>query len=67
VNYSAGLTAIEGRWSDENLVKYLQSPNAFAQGTTMPDPGIDDPAIIDEIVRFLEALRVGTSGGDGAG
>ena len=66
-NYSAGLSAVEGRWSDENLVKYLQSPNAFAQGTTMPDPGIDDPAIIDEIVRFLEALRVGTSGGDGAG
>jgi len=66
-NYSAGLSAIEGSWTDANLVRYLRSPDEFAQGTTMPDPGIDDPAVIEEIVRFLGALRVSGAEGDGAG
>ena len=48
------------------LASYLRSPGGFAPGTTMPDPGIDDPAIIDEIVRFLGALQAATSEGDGA-
>ena len=66
-NYSAALSAVEGRWTDETLAEYLREPDRFAQGTTMPDPGIDDPAIIEELVRFLAALREETSAGDGAG
>jgi cytochrome c2 len=65
--YSAALSAVEGRWTDETLASYLRSPDGFAPGTTMPDPGIDDPEIIAEIVRFLEVLRVVSSEGDGAG
>ena len=65
--YSAALSAVEGRWTDETLASYLGSPEGFAPGTTMPDPGIDDPAIIAGIVRFLEALRVATANGRGGG
>ncbi len=66
-NYSAALSAVEGDWTDERLASFLRSPDGFAPGTTMPDPGIEDPAIIDEIVRFLGALRVSAAGGGGAG
>jgi cytochrome c2 len=66
-SYSAALGGIDGKWDDATLARYLAAPDAFASGTTMPDPGIDDPAIIDEIVRFLRALRQQTAEGDGAG
>ena len=59
-NYSTALSAVEGRWTDETLASYLRSPDGFAPGTMMPDPGIDDPEIIAEIVRFLGALRLAT-------
>ena len=65
--YSAALSAVEGRWTDETLAATCESPDGFAPGTTMPDPGIDDPEIIAEIVRFLGALHVATANEDGAG
>ena len=63
--YSAGLKSVDGQWTDEALVRFLQSPSDFAPGTTMPDPGIDDLAIIEEIARFLGALNVAVANGGG--
>ena len=63
--YSAGLKSVDGQWTDEALVRFLQSPSDFAPGTTMPDPEIDDLAIIEEIARFLGALNVAVANGGG--
>ncbi len=55
--YSDGLASLPGRWSRDNLTAFVQDPAAFAPGTTMPDPGIDDPEIAAAVVTILEALR----------
>jgi cytochrome c2 len=54
--YSEGLSGRGGRWTREELTAFLADPGAFAPGTTMPDPGIEDPFVIQELVRLMEAL-----------
>ncbi|MFT6305100.1 MAG: cytochrome c2 [Halioglobus sp.] len=53
-NYSAALKGKSGKWSDDNLKAYLTDPNAFAKGTIMPNPQIEDPAIIEAIIGLLK-------------
>lgn len=55
--YSDALAAQGGRWTREALVAYLTDPQRFAPGTTMPSPGIDDPAAIAAIVDYLAWIK----------
>ncbi|MEQ8965637.1 MAG: PQQ-dependent sugar dehydrogenase [Azospirillaceae bacterium] len=54
--YSPALRAVEGRWTRERLARFLDDPDAIAPGTTMPDPGLDDPAVIDRLIDLLAAM-----------
>jgi aldose sugar dehydrogenase len=45
-----------GRWTREALLRFLESPERFAPGTTMPNPGITDPRVREAIVSLLERL-----------
>jgi len=55
--YSAALRHHSGNWSRSELMAFLADPQAFAPGTSMPDPGIDDPYILGELTNILEATR----------
>ncbi len=55
--YSDGLRNRSGRWSHNALMAFLDNPQAFAPGTTMPDPGIDDEVTRQELVNMLEEMR----------
>lgn len=56
-NYSDGLRNRNGRWNREALEAFLDDPQGFAPGTTMPDPAIDDPRTREELVNMLEEMR----------
>ncbi len=55
--YSDALASKGGRWSRENLIAFVRNPSAFVPGTTMPDTGIEEPLVAEEVVNILEALR----------
>lgn len=55
--YSPALASVGGEWTSEKLLAFIDEPAAFAPGTTMPDPGISDPFVAQEVVGFLEALK----------
>jgi cytochrome c2 len=57
VNYSDALRAHGGRWNRRALIAFLDNPQAFAPGTTMPDPGIEDERTREELVNMLEEMR----------
>ncbi|MDH3254814.1 MAG: PQQ-dependent sugar dehydrogenase [Acidobacteriota bacterium] len=54
--YSEALKGRDGRWSRADLAAFLEDPAAYAPGTTMPDSGIDDPFILEQLVNLLEAV-----------
>lgn len=54
--YSDALRAASGNWTHDRLVAFLDNPDATWPGTTMPDPGIDDPELLDALANMLEAL-----------
>lgn len=56
-NYSPALLAKGGRWSRGALERFILNPEQSVPGTRMPDPGIDDPFVVQDIVGLLEALR----------
>lgn len=51
--YSAALAEREERWSSAALSAFIDDPSTFAPGTTMPDPGVDDPALLKALVALL--------------
>ncbi len=55
--YSSALASVGGEWTSDKLLAFIDEPAAFAPGTTMPDPGISDPFVAEEVVGFLEALK----------
>ena len=55
--YSDALRSKQGRWTTDQLIRFLRDPQEFAGGTSMPDPVIDDQYVIDGIVKILEELR----------
>lgn len=57
-DYSDALRAIGGIWDRETLGAYLTDPEAFASGTLMPNPQINDPEVVTAVVKILQALRV---------
>jgi len=56
--YSAALAAHGGTWTKEALTEFLTSVQTFAPGSTMPDPDIGDPELIDLMVDSLARLSV---------
>jgi cytochrome c2 len=56
--YSEGLRRAAGSWTRERLAAWIDDPAAMFPGTSMPDPGIDDPAEIEALVDFLAALAL---------
>jgi cytochrome c2 len=58
-NYSAALKNKPGIWTRENLRAFLTEPQSFAPGTTMPNPGINNEAVREEIINFLHAVSTG--------
>ena len=57
-DYSDGLRAKQGNWTRDALMQYLSDPDAFAAGTSMPNPEINSPAVMGAVVDILEALRL---------
>jgi cytochrome c2 len=55
--YSPALQGKSGRWTRERLRAFLTDPQSFAPGAAMPNPGIRDPKVIDELISLLEARR----------
>lgn len=58
-SYSAALSALDGRWTEEALLAYLSDPSGYADGTTMPDPQINDPEVLAAVVDILKSLSLG--------
>lgn len=54
--YSQALKEMSGIWDTESIVRFVDDPNAFADGTSMPDPGIDDPLVLEAVANVLEAF-----------
>jgi cytochrome c2 len=52
--YSPGLRAKQGNWTEARLVEFLSDPAKFANGTNMPNLGLDREQlkdIVDTLVR----------------
>jgi len=54
--YSAALSAIEGRWDVASLDAYLTNPQQFAPGTSMALQGIADKQERKRIIEYLVGL-----------
>lgn len=52
--YSAALEGVKGRWTRAAMDRWLADPQAFAPGTRMAYPGIRDPLIRADLIRYLE-------------
>lgn len=52
--YSAGLKSKSGRWTREALIRFIQDPEDFAPGTTMPPSGVDDKRVAEALVDYLQ-------------
>ncbi|MCZ6589690.1 MAG: PQQ-dependent sugar dehydrogenase [Alphaproteobacteria bacterium] len=55
-NYSDALKGHGGRWTREELMAFLNDPAAYAPGTVMPDPEIDDPFVLSALIDLMEGL-----------
>ena len=54
--YSDALAKHGGEWTEQNLTKFIQNPNAFASGTYMPAANIESVKVIESLVHFLEQM-----------
>lgn len=54
--YSSALRQRGGQWDAQALGAFLTQPSAFAPGTLMPDTGLKDPAVRDELVKILRSI-----------
>ncbi len=55
IRYSEALQRAAGAWTRDNLATFLTSPQSFARGTTMPEPGLT-PEQVDILIDELRAL-----------
>ncbi|MFN6952208.1 MAG: PQQ-dependent sugar dehydrogenase [Albidovulum sp.] len=55
-NYSDWMRAQDTTWTRDRLAGFLADPAAMAPGTSMPAPGIEDPAEISAIVDFFATM-----------
>jgi cytochrome c2 len=56
-DYSESLSAVGGEWDRDQLVAFLSNPQSVAEETSMPDPALDDPEVIEALVDILISLR----------
>jgi len=54
--YSEALGKKSGTWTKDSLQSYLDDPQAFAPGTIMPDPGIDNPETLERLSELISLL-----------
>ncbi len=54
--YSEALKARGGHWTRKELSVFLKNPEAYAPGTTMPNPEIDDPFVLGAMMDLMEEL-----------
>ncbi|MEO9576820.1 MAG: PQQ-dependent sugar dehydrogenase [Tateyamaria sp.] len=54
--YSDALRQVDGVWTRDRLIAYLDDPQGFAPGTQMPDLGLDDQNILARVADLIEAL-----------
>ena len=53
-SYSNALAATSGRWTEERLKQYIRAPQETVPGTSMPDLGIEDDAVLDALIALLQ-------------
>ena len=54
--YSAGLAAKGGKWSFDELNKWITKPAAYVAGTKMSFAGIADPKQRADVIAYLRSL-----------
>ncbi|MFN3171117.1 MAG: c-type cytochrome [Hyphomicrobiales bacterium] len=54
--YSDALAGMDGTWNRETLIAYLEDPNGFASGTTMPAIEFSNREQIIKLVYLLETI-----------
>jgi cytochrome c2 len=55
--YSSAMRAAGGVWDEKRLAAFIDDPDSVIPGSTMPDPGIEDPDVRAELVELLQALE----------
>jgi cytochrome c len=55
-NFSAALKAHQGKWTYDELSKWLTKPAAYAPGTRMTFMGVPDPKARADIIAYLRSL-----------
>ena len=56
-NYSNAMKKTPGRWSPENLDKFLEDPQSVAPGNKMQFQGIQDSSERKMIIQYLSTLK----------
>ena len=51
------MTNANDRWTEARLISFLQDPQSVVPGTSMPDPFIDDPRVLEKLVTILKQLK----------
>ncbi len=54
--YEGPLSAANQVWNEETLTAFLDNPNEFAPGTSMPDPMLEEGEVLSKLVLLLYAL-----------
>src|SRR5712675_911618 len=55
-NYSAGMKAKTGKWTDDDLNKFIASPKGFVPGTAMGFAGIPKDSERADVIAYLHTL-----------
>ncbi len=55
--FSRALKKRQGRWTEAELHRWLEDPQAYAPGTKMAYAGLKDPAARQAVIDYLEARR----------
>ena len=55
-NYSNALKSKQGKWTYDELDKWLAKPAAYAPGTRMTFVGVKDPKERADIIDYLRSL-----------
>lgn len=56
-SYSEALSSHGGSWNDATLSAWLRNPAAFAPGTRMSFPGLENPADRADVIAWLNTLK----------
>ena len=55
-NYSAGMKAKTGKWTDDDLNKFIANPKGFVAGTAMGFAGIPKDSERADVIAYLHTL-----------